>query len=346
MTEATGAPRDGLTGVLLVGGESTRFGSPKALARFRGETLVERGRRLLAEACEEVLVVGKEDDGLPFAVVDDGASSRAPVHGVIAGLRRARHDVAVVLPVDVPLVTPAALRALGEARAVPSPAIPLPGAYPRALLPVLERRVAAGKLSLRGVNDAVLALPEELLVDVDTPDALVRLERPGHALVVGGTGMLAGVTRALAGRGHAVTSIARRRVDLAPGIVSVALDYRDGAALVDALARATQSHGPIELAVCWIHTDAPGAPGVVADALAPGARLVQVFGTRVWPLDTAPLHIAYRQVLLGSKDGRWLTHEEIGAGVLEAVDADRPTAAVGERRTPTDVGRTAVEPPG
>ena len=54
-----------LTGVLLVGGASRRFGSPKALARFRGETLAERGRRLLAEACDEVVVVGKAD-GLPF----------------------------------------------------------------------------------------------------------------------------------------------------------------------------------------------------------------------------------------------------------------------------------------
>ena len=76
-----------LTGVLLVGGASERFGAPKALARFRGETLAERGRRLLAEACDEVLVVGKQSDGLPFAVIDDGTASRAPVHGVIAGLR-------------------------------------------------------------------------------------------------------------------------------------------------------------------------------------------------------------------------------------------------------------------
>ena len=40
----------GLTGVLLVGGASERFGSPKALARFRGETLAARGHRLLSEA--------------------------------------------------------------------------------------------------------------------------------------------------------------------------------------------------------------------------------------------------------------------------------------------------------
>ena len=167
-----------LTGVLLVGGASMRFGSPKALARFRGETLAERGHRLLAAACEEVLVVGKarELDELPFPVVDDGTADRAPVHGLIAGLRRARHEVVVALPVDVPLVTPEALRALGAARAVPSARVPLPGAYPRTMLPELEARVAAGKLSLRGVNPVVLALPGGLLLDVDTPESLAALE--------------------------------------------------------------------------------------------------------------------------------------------------------------------------
>ena len=320
-----------LTGVLLVGGASQRFGSPKAVARLRGETLADRGRRLLAEACDEVLVVGKEADDLPFDVIDDGAESRAPVHGVIAGLRAARHDVAVVLPVDVPLMTPGALQALGEAAAVPSSRIPLPGAYPRELLPVLEARVAEGELSLRGVNERTLELPDGLLRDADTPEALRDLERPGHALVVGGTGMLAGATRALAERGYLVTCVARRPAELGHGITVEPTDYRDPIRLRDVVVRATRARGPIELAVCWIHTDAPDAPRMVADALAPGARLIQVFGTRVWPLADVPLHIAYRQVLLGSREGRWLTHEEISAGVLGAVDADRPHQVVGLR---------------
>jgi molybdopterin-guanine dinucleotide biosynthesis protein A len=325
-----------LTGVLLVGGASSRFGSPKALAWFRGETLVERGARLLAEACDEVLLVGKDEDELPFPVLDDGASTRAPVHGVVAGLRRARHEVVVALPVDAPLVTPAALRALGAAGAVPAPRIPLPGAYPRSLLPELERHIAAGELSLRGVNPSVLALPEGLLVDVDTPGALAALERPGHAVVVGGTGMLADLTRALAARGRPVTSIARRPAGLDPGVTSVQLDYRDKASLSAGLARAVEERGPVDLAVCWIHTDVPDAPRAVADALAPGGRLVQVFGTRVWPLLDVPLHVAYRRVLLGSVDGRWLRHDEISEGVLEAVDADRPVTVVGERDQVSD----------
>ena len=56
----------GLTGVLLVGGASRRFGSPKALARLDGETLAERGWRVLGGACEERIAVGKEADALPL----------------------------------------------------------------------------------------------------------------------------------------------------------------------------------------------------------------------------------------------------------------------------------------
>jgi MobA-like NTP transferase domain len=283
--------------------------------------------------CDEVIAVGKasELEGLPFPVIDDGVSSRAPVHGVIAGLRHARHDVVVALPVDVPLVTPGALRALGEAAAVPGGRVPLPGAYPRSLLAALEARVAAGELSLRGVNPLTLELPEELLADVDTPAALETLETPGHAVVVGGTGMLAGLTRSLAARGQAVTCVSRRAARLDPRVASVPVDYRDPEALRLVLTLAMESRGPIELAVCWIHTDAPDVPRLVAESLAPGARLVQVFGTRVWPLADVPLHIAYRQVALGSAEGHWLTHEEISTGVLEAVDADRPLYVVGER---------------
>ena len=102
------AGRLGATGILLVGGASERFGSPKALAPFRGETLGDRGWRVLHETFEEVLAVGKDADGLelPFPVLDDGTEERAPVFGLLAGLRAASHDVCCVLPVDCPLATP------------------------------------------------------------------------------------------------------------------------------------------------------------------------------------------------------------------------------------------------
>ncbi|HXG76573.1 MAG TPA: aminoglycoside 6-adenylyltransferase [Gaiellaceae bacterium] len=163
------ADRLSATGILLVGGGSERFGSPKALARFRGQTLAERAWRLLGEVCDEVLAVGKEADGLalPFPVLDDGASGRAPVHGLLAGLRAARHETCLALPVDLPLVTADALRTLLAERAVPQTG-PLPGVYERALLPELERRVAAGELTLRGLVPRVVELDEHLLANVNT----------------------------------------------------------------------------------------------------------------------------------------------------------------------------------
>lgn len=161
--------------MLLVGGSSSRFGSPKALARIGGETLAERTWRALAW-CDERIAVGKARDALtlPFPLVDDGAEERAPIFGVLAGLRAAAHELCVVLPVDCPLMTEGALRALAGAAAVPQTG-PLPGAYSRELVPELERRVAEGRLSLRGVNPRVLDIDPRLLADVDSPDDLSAL---------------------------------------------------------------------------------------------------------------------------------------------------------------------------
>jgi molybdopterin-guanine dinucleotide biosynthesis protein A len=168
-----------LTGILLVGGASTRFGSPKALARLDGLSLAEIGWETLA-FCDERIAVGKEADGLelPFPLVDDGTDVRAPIVGVIAGLNAAANELCVVLPVDMPRISPEALGTLAEACkdvAVPSSG-PLPGAYRRAALPTLEQALTSGRLSLREalarLDTLVVDLDPDLLVNVNTPDDL------------------------------------------------------------------------------------------------------------------------------------------------------------------------------
>ena len=170
----------GLTGILLVGGASRRFGSPKALAELAGETLAARAWRVLGETCDERIAVGKEADALPlpFPLLDDGTEIRAPISGLVAGLRAASNDVCVALPVDCPRVDAAALHALADAcrdAAVP-PTGPLPGAYRRSVLPVLERMLATGRLALRDALDeldaAVVAIDPALLVNVNRPEDL------------------------------------------------------------------------------------------------------------------------------------------------------------------------------
>jgi molybdopterin-guanine dinucleotide biosynthesis protein A len=172
-----------VTGVLLVGGLSRRFGSVKALAPLKDETLSERGWRVLGEAFPHRMAIGKHADqlGLPFPLLDDGIAVRAPLAGVVAGLRIAVTDVAVFLPVDCPLVTPEALRSLADAckdAAVPATG-PLPGAYAKSALPVLERRLEADELTLRDALEELevetVDLDEELLANVNTERDLDRL---------------------------------------------------------------------------------------------------------------------------------------------------------------------------
>jgi molybdopterin-guanine dinucleotide biosynthesis protein A len=196
-----------VTGVLLIGGGSSRFGSPKALADFMGETLAERAYRILADAFPNVVAVGKAEDlfPFPFPVSDDGTELRAAIVGVAAGLRLVGTDVAVVVPTDMPFLTPALLRLLAEAAegvdvAVPQTG-PLPGAYRRSVLPVLERRIADGELALHRALEELttreVALDEGLLRNVNTPDQLKAI---AAAVSAGATGARAGFRRDAGGR--------------------------------------------------------------------------------------------------------------------------------------------------
>jgi molybdopterin-guanine dinucleotide biosynthesis protein A len=139
---------------------------------------------VLSAVCDEVVVVGKTIDALPlpFEVVDDGSETRAAIVGLAAALRHASSDLCVVLPTDMPYVTPALLFRLARASegveaAVPQTG-PLPGAYRRSALPALERRIAADELVLRDAvaqleHRVVHANPAELR-NVNTPEDLER----------------------------------------------------------------------------------------------------------------------------------------------------------------------------
>lgn len=158
----------GLTGILLAGGTSSRFGSPKELAEHEGETLADRAWRLLGEVCEERLTVGR--GGL-----DDPGTG--PVAAIAAGLRAATHELAVVIPVDMPLLTPDALRLLAQAcrDAATAQRGPLPCAVARRTLPAFETGERRLRTVLDGLDTAHVDLDEALLANVNTPADLDTL---------------------------------------------------------------------------------------------------------------------------------------------------------------------------
>ncbi len=157
---------NGLTGILLAGGSSSRFGSPKELAEYRGETLGDRAWRLLGEACDERIRVG------PGGLDDPGTG---PVAAIAAGLRAASHEIAVVIPVDMPCLTVAALHALAEAcrDAAVGQEGPLPCAIRRSVFPQTDERRL--RTVLDTLDTASIRLPEEALANINDRDDLQRL---------------------------------------------------------------------------------------------------------------------------------------------------------------------------
>jgi molybdopterin-guanine dinucleotide biosynthesis protein A len=159
-----------LTGILLVGGTSSRFGSPKELAEYEGETLADRAWRLLGDACDERLAVGRG------GLTDPGTG---PVAAISAGLQAATHELAVVVPVDMPLLTVDALHALADAcrDAAVAQAGPLPCAVTRRTLPAFEAGERRLGTILDGLDTARIELEERLLANVNTPADLDTLAR-------------------------------------------------------------------------------------------------------------------------------------------------------------------------
>jgi hypothetical protein len=152
-----------------------------------------------------------------------------------------------------------------------------------------------------------------------------------RALVLGGTGMLAGVAAALLDDGWQVVLPSRRRpATLTAGGRAahwVKADWTEPAALV---ATADQAlGGPADLLVAWVHREVRvSVMRSVAPLLAPGAPVVEVHGSAsANPLGGCPDPVLpdhpTQQVVLGyvrhAGRTRWLTHEEVSAGVLDAV---------------------------
>ncbi len=182
-----------VTGILLAGGRSSRFGRDKLAEPYLGEPLLHRAARALAEVCAEVVVVVAPDapDPVPPAgvrcrVARDAREGEGPLAGILAGLREVRTPLAVVAAADMPTLSPPVLRELlGAVVAGPVDAAalgeaggfrPLPCALRREALAAAGARFEAGERSVRGFLAALrlAVVPEEAWRALDPSGETLR----------------------------------------------------------------------------------------------------------------------------------------------------------------------------
>jgi molybdopterin-guanine dinucleotide biosynthesis protein A len=165
-----------LSGIVLGGGRSSRFGSDKLRAVVDGRTLLEHAVAAVAAVAAEVIVVCAPGDEWPLPDVDvpirrafDPEPFGGPLVGLLTGLEAAREPIVVVVGGDMPSVRPSVLEALvravvaapdgtaagtlsSQGRLVPLPAVLRTGAA----TDVARRLVADGERRLRAVFDRLV----------------------------------------------------------------------------------------------------------------------------------------------------------------------------------------------
>ncbi len=177
-----------------------------------------------------------------------------------------------------------------------------------------------------------------------------------HALVIGGSGMLAKVSLWLANQDYIVSVMGRdmnklqQLRDQHKHIIPLSVDYNDEAACKEALQHTIVSHGKYDLVVAWIHGGEDHNQSIIRllqDELGMATdtkwQLFHVLGSRAEAKQYAEfirtsIDCEYHQIQLGfvieAHSSRWLTHDEIADGVIEAIQTSTDYHLVGTL-TPT-----------
>ncbi len=182
MSSLLSSPSSLLTGAILAGGHSSRFGSNKALFAPNGETLISKAAGLLRSVAREVLVSASQTnagdyDFLGLEIVVDQHPDSGPMGGLETLLQRCTTPWLLVLTCDMPFVDKEALITMvSSLTGEPDNALyqrdrphalawqrcdgsisPFPLLIERSALPKIQSRMRTGSLSMKG-----------LLSDLDT----------------------------------------------------------------------------------------------------------------------------------------------------------------------------------
>ena len=167
-----------VTGIVLAGGRSSRFGSDKLEAFFDGERLLDRSVAALAPVATEIVVVSEPASaraapirpGVPVHLVEDPEPFGGPLVGLLAGLEAAAEPLVLVVGGDMPSLRADVLRLL-VSRLVNHPdrsvvtlaargrVVPLPMALRTGAATDLARRLLGdGERRLRGLVERLPAI--------------------------------------------------------------------------------------------------------------------------------------------------------------------------------------------
>jgi molybdopterin-guanine dinucleotide biosynthesis protein A len=117
--DGSGKIESDITGFLIAGGKSERFGKDKRKIQISGKTLIDRTIDILIELLgRHPFVVGDNLGGFqidPEFIINDARKDSGPMGGIVAALERCETVWGLMLAVDLPNITVRDLRSLVSA---------------------------------------------------------------------------------------------------------------------------------------------------------------------------------------------------------------------------------------
>jgi molybdopterin-guanine dinucleotide biosynthesis protein A len=173
-------PLSDITGVILAGGRSRRFGSNKALALLQGKPLIQHVTDTVASIFNDCLLVTntpEQYDFLNIPMIRDQYQDMGPLAGIHAALRHTGKSWIFVVGCDMPGVTPdlvAFLCSLVDEdfeAVIPwlkTGAEPLCGLYHKTALAKIEQYLKGGKAQVKEIlaNLSVRKIREQELLKI------------------------------------------------------------------------------------------------------------------------------------------------------------------------------------
>lgn len=169
-----------ILGAVLAGGQSSRFGSDKAMAELDGHTLLTIAVDSLSGLCDHVIVVGRETAPAP-TVPDWRRPGMGPLGGIAAALHHARdegYDFLLTCGVDCAVLPDNLLEVLSPAPACLAEQ-PVIGLWPASAAEVIERLLQSedrhSMLHFAELIGARIVHAESPIANINTPQDLSAL---------------------------------------------------------------------------------------------------------------------------------------------------------------------------
>ncbi len=182
--------------LILAGGNSSRFGSNKAIAGLNGKPVIAHILSQLEPLFSEIIISARDSEdytGLGLPVCTDILQGFGPLAGIHAGLKAASSEHVFVTACDMPFISKELICRMKKQiyRSKPAAVVssrgdfiePFHGFYSKSLVPVIEETAKTGHCGifsfLKKIFPAVIESSDEyIFYNVNRPEDLEKLTIP------------------------------------------------------------------------------------------------------------------------------------------------------------------------